>query len=456
MRLNELLSDGDLTALNGDGLLGALLTTSPVTTVAIERVLTAVRRTLLNELDTGALEAPEMWLPLASALGQQGFLNEYVFDITDDENAQVQKLRDAVAGALERGEAVEPIKVAVLAGYLPLHTLAGVERLMSRDWPEPVAALVTQQIVNPRNEQAIRPTIERLTAIEDNVSEKVRQQYEENPYPRWSKMFAENQALPLDQYIRMRFPGAPYKAAGRGSPEILIAGCGTGMHAIQRALQFRQANVLAIDLSRSSLSYAIRKTKELGLTNLRYAQADILALDSDRTFDVVDSSGVLHHLKNPLDGWRRLSGLVRPGGLMHIGLYSAVARKDINAARDYLAKQGRHYSIPEVRRLRAEFAARADGDPLHNITQFSDFFSMSECRDLLFHVQEHQFTIPQIAAFLGEAGFAFLGFETPARASYLSRFPDDKTATDLANWATFESENPATFAQMYQFWIQKS
>jgi 2-polyprenyl-3-methyl-5-hydroxy-6-metoxy-1,4-benzoquinol methylase len=456
MRLNALFSAGDLAALNGDGLLHALLATSPVTTVEAERVLTAVRRALLDEVDAGAVETADAWLPLAAAIGQQGFLNEYVFDVSDQENAQVLKLRDAVDTSLQRGEAAAPIQIAVLAAYLPLHAFAEAERLASLDMPEPLRALIQQQIINPRDEQAIRPTIERLTAIEDDVSEKVRQQYEENPYPRWSKVFAENQALPVDQYIRMRFPGALYKAIGGNAPEVLIAGCGTGMHAIQRALQFRPANVLAIDLSLSSLSYAIRKTKELGLTNLRYAQADILALDSKRTFDVVDSSGVLHHLKNPLDGWRRLAGLVRPGGLMHIGLYSAIARRDINVARGQLAQQGREYSVQEVRHLRADIASRSEGDPLHNITRFSDFFSMSECRDLLFHVQEHQFTIPQIAEFLGEAGFTFLGFETPARTSYLRRFPDDRAATDLANWAAFEAENPATFAQMYQFWIQKN
>lgn len=456
MRLNELFSAGDLAALADDRLLDALLATSPVTTVDVERVLTAVRRALLDEVDAGAIETTDAWLPLASAIGQQGFLNEYVFDVSDQENVQALKLRDAVDASLARGEAAAPIQVAALAGYLSLHTLAGAERLASLDGPEPLRALITQQIVNHRYEQAIRPTIERLTAIEDDVSEKVRQQYEENPYPRWSKLFAESEPLPVDHYVRMRFPGVPYKAIGGNAPEVLIAGCGTGMHAIQRALQFRSANVLAIDLSLSSLSYAIRKTKELGLSNLRYAQADILALGNERTFDIIDSSGVLHHLKNPLDGWRRLAGLVRPGGLMHIGLYSATARRDINAARVYLAQQGRDYSIEDVRHLRADIMARPPGDPLHNITQFSDFFSMSECRDLLFHVQEHQFTIPQIAAFLGESGFKFLGFETPARTSYLRRFPDDRAATDLANWAVFEAESPATFAQMYQFWIQKN
>jgi hypothetical protein len=81
---------------------------------------------------------------------------------------------------------------------------------------------------------------------------------------------------------------------------------------------------------------------------------------------------------------------------------------------------------------------------------------MSECRDLLFHVQEHQFSILQIADFLRESGFTFLGFETPARNSYLRRFPDDRAATNLANWAIFEAENPSTFATMYQFWIQSA
>lgn len=455
-RLAELFTRDDLALLHGDGLLEALLGTSPATTVEIERVLTAVRRALLNAIASGALEPDEAWLPLASALGQQGFINEYVFDVTEDETVQLRQLRDEIAGAIARNEAVAPIKLATLASYLPLHSIPGAEQLAERSWPDAMAGLIKQHITDHREELNIRSSIERLTAIEDDVSEKVRAQYEENPYPRWSRIFAETQPLPVDHYIGMRFPGVPYKPLGHRALDVLVAGCGTGQHAIQRALQFRSANILAIDLSLSSLSYAIRKTKELGLTNLRYAQADILALESDRTFDVVDSSGVLHHLKDPLTGWRRLAGLVRPGGLMHIGLYSATARADINAARAYLAQQGRDYSVSEVRRLRAEFASRAPGDPLHNITGFSDFFSTSECRDLLFHVQEHQFSIPQIADFLTQSGFTFLGFETPSRTSYLQRFPNDRAATDLANWTEFEAENPSTFATMYQFWIQKN
>jgi len=456
VHLAKMFSVADLAALDRDGLLNALLTSAPVTTLAIERVLTAIRRAALNAIATGTLEDDTAWLPLVSALGQQGFLNEYVFDLSGDESAQAERLRADVAAAIARDEAVAPLRLAILASYLPLHSIPGAEKLAAQVWPDAMAALIRQQIIDWHDERDIQRTIETLTAIEDEVSEKVRAQYEENPYPRWSRVFTEAQSLPVDAYLGMWFPGAAYKPLGNRAMEVLIAGCGTGQHAIQRAQQFHAANVLAIDLSLASLGYAIRKTRELGLTNLRYAQGDILALGSDRTFDIIDSSGVLHHLKEPLTGWRRLAGLLRPGGLMHVGLYSAAARRDINAARDLLGREGRDYSVAEVRRLRAEASGRAPGDELHNLANFSDFFSTSECRDLLFHVQEHQFSIPQIAEFLRASGFTFLGFETPARSSYLRRFPNDPTATNLANWAIFEAENPATFAAMYQFWIQKA
>jgi hypothetical protein len=86
-----------------------------------------------------------------------------------------------------------------------------------------------------------------------------------------------------------------------------------------------------------------------------------------------------------------------------------------------------------------------------------DFFSLSGCRDLLFHVQEHRMTLPQIAAFIADAGLVFLGFdaENALLAQYAARFPADTAKTDLASWHRFETENPGSFASMYQFWVQK-
>ena len=92
-----------------------------------------------------------------------------------------------------------------------------------------------------------------------------------------------------------------------------------------------------------------------------------------------------------------------------------------------------------------------------NIMWFNDFYSTSECRDLLFHVQEHRMTLPQIKAFLVAQDLQFLGFEIDRDTArrYAARFPSDPTMTDLDRWHAFEQDNPHTFANMYRFWVQK-
>ena len=68
-----------------------------------------------------------------------------------------------------------------------------------------------------------------------------------------------------------------------------------------------------------------RKSNELGLTNIDYLQADILHLNQmGKKFDIIESAGVLHHMDEPMAGWNVLVDLLKPGGLMKIGLYSEV------------------------------------------------------------------------------------------------------------------------------------
>jgi hypothetical protein len=76
---------------------------------------------------------------------------------------------------------------------------------------------------------------------------------------------------------------------------------------------------------------------------------------------------------------------------------------------------------------------------------------------MLFHVQEHQFTLPEIADFLRQNQLNFLGFDLHGGAlqAFRQRFPNDDAVTDLALWHTFEVENPSLFAGMYEFWIRK-
>ena len=109
-------------------------------------------------------------------------------------------------------------------------------------------------------------------------------------------------------------------------------------------------------------------------------------------------------------------------------------------------------------RVRQELMRQDDASALKNVVLFNDFFTTSECRDLLFHVQEHRMTLPAIKQFLAENNMQFLGFDPGLRLMrhYAARFPDDKAMVDLDHWHAFEQDNPYTFASMYCFWVQKA
>jgi SAM-dependent methyltransferase len=298
----------------------------------------------------------------------------------------------------------------------------------------------------------------RLTTIEDAVSQKVQAQYEENPFPRWTKAISlPARPMKIDEYMHMRFPNAPYRDLS-SQIDYLIAGCGTGYHVALFKTLLDIDRMLAIDLSLSSLGFAKRMANKLGLTNVEFAQADILQLPSlGRTFNVVDSNGVLHHLADPTAGWRALASILQPGGLMRIGLYSELGRPTVALARQWIAARGYGQSAEEIRRFRQEILEMDREAPLHKVMNSGDFFSLSECRDFLFHVQEHRFTLPQIAQFLSKNDLVFLAFDLIPEVTekYAKRFPKDEAATNLDLWNQFEQENPDTFASMYQFWVQK-
>jgi SAM-dependent methyltransferase len=389
----------------------------------------------------------------ACALARQCFINEYVYAEAEAESGLANALRERLLQDLASGAAIIPLTLAVVAAYFPLHGLPKAEALLRRDWPATVAGLLQVQLREPFEEVGERTAIATLSPIKDSVSLAVMRQYEENPYPRW--IVNPLSAFAADQARGRTVPTAERQA----EQDILIAGCGTGLHAIQIAQVYPNARLLAVDVSLTSLAYARRKTRELGLRNIEYAQADILELAAiDRTFDSIESVGVLHHLAEPTAGWRVLVSLLRPGGRMRIGLYSQLARRIIAEARDRIAARGYRATAADIRRCRQDIIREAEHWKI--LIGMNDFYSMSGSRDLLFNVMEHCFTIPEIVAFLNDNGLSFQAFEPFDDPTVIEKFHKQfagaANEADLDQWHRFEADHPETFLGMYVFTVGKN
>jgi tetratricopeptide (TPR) repeat protein/2-polyprenyl-3-methyl-5-hydroxy-6-metoxy-1,4-benzoquinol methylase len=449
---------GRLTAMADDALLRAVLETVPVCDAELERALTGLRAIFLAAAADGPVTPTEDGLlRFFCALARQCFINEYVFAVDADERANVERLRERLVRSIAAGGPVPVLWLIATAMFLPLGSLSGAERLVAMSWSPSLGTLIQQQVREPLQEGELQASIAELTPVVDGVSLKVKQQYEENPYPRWVKAAPVPEPRSLAEYFGAWIPAL--RGAGDDGLDMLVAGCGSGQSLVETARQLEGARVLAIDLSRASLGFAKRQALTLGLSNITFAVADILRLaDLGRTFDVVEACGVLHHMADPWSGWRTLIGLLRPGGFMRVALYSRLGRADVNAARAFAAERKYRSTPDDIRRCRQELLALPADAAARRICRQPEFFTASECRDLLMHVEEHQMTLPEIAGFIGDAGVDFMGFllDPGMLARFQARFPEKSAATDLARWHQFELEHPETFAGMYQFWLRKS
>lgn len=426
---------------------------------AVEALLTALRRLWL---DVAVAERPSPLLPpngLLAAVALQAGATEWVYDETDEERALLARLEERLAEPTQRRNDDGPTPVLlVYALYKPLSCLSDDPWFASADWTGLIGELIGRHITEPPLEAGLAASLPALTDIGDAVSKKVRAQYETHAYPRWRRL-PQRTPRPLREVLAETL-GDP--ALGRSidieAPRILVAGCGTGRHALATANRFSNATVLAVDVSRASLGYAARQARAFDVRNVSFAQADILGMaDRSERFDVIECSGVLHHMADPEVGWRVLRGLLGPRGMMRISLYSERGRAGIDQGRALIAENAFSATADGIRAARQVIRALPTDTPARKIAMSADFFSLSGCRDMFFHVHEDRFTLPRISRALRDLDLEFLGFELPdprIRQAYFQRFQDDPTARDLDNWDCLEAEMPSLFAAMYQFWCR--
>ena len=448
-----------LDEVSRDELFGLLLRDALIAQPEFEVLLTRLRAALLLDGELRA-RAP---LDFLCDLALQCFNNEFIFAEAQTESTEVTELQCAIEAILRNPWVADKQlmrAVATLAMYRPLHAMSGVDALLAR---EPTSAgvgrLLHRSVCNVIEERRLRSGVRAVGAITETVSQAVRAQYEENPYPRWLS-FDRMPPVSAAEWIESEVPGLQTPTELSAALRLLVAGCGTGVEALGLATQIVGVQVKAVDLSLSSLAYAQRMANELSVTNVEFQQADILELAKwPERFDIVYCVGVLMAMRDPQAGLRALLPLVRPGGLLKLGVYSKRARASVNVARQIIRQRRLPATASAIREFRQYIYAAEQGSSLKSLLRWRDFYSMSDCRDFLFHVQEHQFELPQVAAMLHDHGLTVLGMSKQlprhAVAAYRQMFPRDETLADLQKWDAVERRYPETFLGMYQVWCRK-
>ena len=314
--------------------------------------------------------------------------------------------------------------------------------------------LIKIHIEDIKKEKELEKTIKRITKIKNKISKKVKNQYEKYPYPRWSGGYKKINNYTYMESIKFDFPNIKEI----NIKNILIAGSGTGQHPISIARFSGDTVIDAIDLSRKSLSYGKRKADEFSINNINWFEADLLELENlKKEYDLIESSGVLHHMEDPKKGFNVLSNKLKSNGIMKISLYARSFRNILKPTKEFLKERKFTSDINSIRLARKEIMKSDQQDLYHrNI----DFYSASTFIDLFMHEQELDFNIQEFAEIFKD-DFNFIGFQFPHSTKhfilteYKKAFGSDSNLTNLSNWSRLERENDKIFSSMYSAYLQK-
>ena len=226
-------------------------------------------------------------------------INEYIYRTEEIEETAIKKLDKEIEHTLiKNNHSKLVLKIACLATYKSLNNYNWSNKINNL---HEISDLVNQQINEPELELSLKKEIISKD-INDDISVKVKNQYESNPYPRWTKIALNNNPDNLINYANKRKLSIEVEEIKKwDNINVLVAGCGTGQHAITTATKYKNSFVTAIDLSSKSLCYAKRKADELNINNIEFIEMDILDLKNySKKFEIIESVGVLHHMKEPI------------------------------------------------------------------------------------------------------------------------------------------------------------
>lgn len=460
LRLSEAGCPLELETIASDNLLLKSLTRFYFCDPLIERLLLTLRKSLLLSCSSNLAIKKDL-LPLVTSLAHQCSLNESVWYTTTQEEALVQQLEMLCSKMLNIDELqatdIYPAMLLVQM-YKPLIHCEFFQALTQKklQWPKMMDSLVRSAVTEQQNLSRLLDTIPTIGICADSTSKKVQQQYDQNPYPRWSDI-GYSQPGNYKTALQSAFPQHELlPQTDNGTLNILVAGCGTGRHAIRLAQYFTQVKVSALDLSHSALAYAKYQAEKRHCHNIHFMQGDILQLDNlHETFDVIECSGVLHHMHSPITGLRALAQQLKSGGVIKIALYSATARQKISELRKLWGNKlpGKPAEMRLIREALLQGSIEGDWKEIYNSP---DFYSLSACRDLLFHEQEHVFDVLELEDFLAGAGLEWIGMLPPPDSQeLLSLTGKHSSRISPEEWHTLEQNNPQLFAGMYQFYARK-
>lgn len=206
---------------------------------------------------------------------------------------------------------------------------------------------------------------------------------------------------------RVLWPDRAYKP----DLDILIAGCGTNQAAVF-SFTNPNANVVAVDVSRPSLDHQEFLKQKHGLANLTLHLLPIEELPTlGLDFDLIVSTGVLHHLAAPLAGMKALAGCLRRDGVLAVMLYAKYGRIGVELLQSAFHDLGLRQDDASVQMVKETIRSLSPNHPVQSYLKMApDLRSDAALVDTFLHSRDRSYTVDDCIDLVASAGLRFQGW----------------------------------------------
>lgn len=389
----------DMSQLEQDALLIAILETGVVAEPYFEELVTQLRLSILTEAVLGETVREEL-LPLAMAIGCYASHTDYALVLNQEEEREVNLLKQRIAQQIGYQKVViedTAGALIILAMYEALYVQSFSFDLLAfelAEWPLGMQNLLKASLYDLSDEHQARYELfgQTMTELLDNGITRSSNRWKPIPAPHKASFY---------QTIKKQIaPQTPPRSWHRRTVRVLMLACGSGQKPYQYATQFHSVTVMAADANQVDMAYAHAQVKKGQLDNLNYAVADYSHAPNDiEPFDYIEFGEGFDF--SQLEQWMTL---LADDGIARIILPGVAGRELTGVLSDLVKARGMHPSLENIRLIRNSILLERSSQLWERLFENPQFYSGSGCRDLIFNNKLAFFNLEKSYRLLNQAG----------------------------------------------------